>query len=117
MDIEELRDFCLSLGGDVEEKMPFTAFKAAQAVLAFYVCGHIFCYFDIDHFEVISVKCQPERIPLLLEHCKGIVEPFNMSVKHWIGILPGMTDTLLVRELVENSYNLVKNKYCKMSKK
>ena len=42
MNIEEYRSFCLSLGSDVEERMPFGAFKAAQGVLAFYVKGHIF---------------------------------------------------------------------------
>lgn len=59
MNIEEYRNYCLSLGEDVEEKMPFGAFKAAQGVLAFYVHGHIFCFFDIDKFNVITLKCQP----------------------------------------------------------
>ena len=57
----------MSLGDDVEERMPFGAFKAAQGVLVFYVCNHMFCYFDIDHFEVVTVKCQPERIGELME--------------------------------------------------
>ena len=67
MNVEELRNYCLSLGDDVEERMPFSAFKAAQGVLVFYVCNHMFCYFDIDHFEVVTVKCQPERIGELME--------------------------------------------------
>ena len=37
MNIEEYRDYCLSLGDDVEEKLPFTAFKYAGDVLVFYV--------------------------------------------------------------------------------
>ena len=32
MNVEALRDFCLSLGDDVEEKMPFTKFNSAQFV-------------------------------------------------------------------------------------
>lgn len=44
MNIEELRDFCLSLP-DTEEKMPFEAFfRNHESLLAFYVGGHI----DID---------------------------------------------------------------------
>jgi len=111
MNVESLRDFCLTLGNDVEERMPFGKFKAAQSVLAFYVHGHIFCFFDIDHFEVVTVKCQSERIPDLTERYDGIVEPYNMSPKHWIGIIPELTGDQLMRECVENSYRLVKTTY------
>ena len=113
MNVEDLRNFCLSLGDDVEEKMPFGAFKAAQGVLAFYVSGHIFCFYDIDAFEVVTVKCQPELIPLLAEEQCAIVAPCNMSRKHWIGIRPDLAEDNLMRELVSNSYEIVKKKYSK----
>jgi HK97 family phage major capsid protein len=45
MNIEEYRSFCLSLGSDIEERMPFGAFKAAQ-----YANG-----FDADPFEGLPV--------------------------------------------------------------
>jgi len=111
MNVESLRDFCLSLGENIEERMPFGKFKAAQSVLAFYVGGHIFCFFDIDRFEVVTVKCQSERTPDLTERYDGIVEPYNMSPKHWIGIRPELTDDKLMQELVENSYQLIKTAY------
>ena len=44
MNIEDYREFCLSLGGDVEEKLPFTAFQYASGVLVFYVHGHMFSF-------------------------------------------------------------------------
>lgn len=113
MNVEDLRDYCLSLGSDVEEKMPFGAFKAAQGVLAFYTCGHIFCFFDIDAFEVVTVKCQPDRIGLLAEQHDGIVAPYNMSPKHWIGIRPDLANNALMRELVRNSYEIIKQQYRK----
>ena len=50
MNIEDYRDYCLSLGKDVEEKLPFTAFRYASGVLAFYVHGHMFAFFDCDDF-------------------------------------------------------------------
>lgn len=59
MNIEDYRSFCLSLGDDVEEKMPFTAFHFASGVLVFYVRGHMFSFFDCDDFSVITLKCQP----------------------------------------------------------
>lgn len=39
MNIEDYRDYCLSLGPDVEEKLPFTAFRYAADVLVFYSAG------------------------------------------------------------------------------
>ena len=62
MNVEEYRDYCLSLGTDVEEKLPFVKFKNGDSVLVFYVCGHMFCFFDLNDFQVVSLKCQPERI-------------------------------------------------------
>lgn len=109
MNVEELRNYCLSLGTDIEERMPFQAFKAARGVLAFYVGGHMFCYFDVDSFAVITVKCQPELIPQLKERHDSVRNPYNMSAKHWIGIDPSLASNELVRQLVSNSYNLVRS--------
>lgn len=111
MNVEELRNYCLSLGDDVEEKMPFQAFKAANGVLAFYVCGHMFCYFDVDSYEVVSVKCQPDRIEGLKERYAAVTAPYNMDPRHWIGIRPEEADDNLMRELANNSYNIVKQQY------
>lgn len=117
MNVEELRDYCLSLG-EVEEKLPFSKFKHGDTVLVFYVCGHMFCYFDIEAYEVVSVKCQPERIPDLLESHSCLGTPFNMSPKHWIGIkIKECDDEALVKELVGNSFEIVKEKYSKKSGK
>ncbi len=44
MNIEEFREFCLSLPG-VTEKMPFGAFRWAKDILVFfYVKGKMFCF-------------------------------------------------------------------------
>ena len=88
MNIEDYREYCLSLGDDVEEKLPFTAFKYASGVLVFYVHGHMFSFFDCDNFSVITLKCHPERIDELKALYNCIVKPFNMSPKYWIGITP-----------------------------
>jgi hypothetical protein len=60
MNIEDYREYYLSLGEDMEEKLPFTAFRYASGVLVFYVHGHMFSFFDCDNFSVITLKCQPE---------------------------------------------------------
>ena len=45
MNIEDYREYCLSLGEDIEEKLPFQKFKNGEGVLVFYVMGHMFSFF------------------------------------------------------------------------
>ena len=116
MNIEEYRDYCLSLGADVEEKLPFVKFKNGASVLVFYVCGHMFCFFDIDDFQVVSLKCQPERIVELKERYNCIGNPYNESPKHWIGLDPHIAPDILAKELICNSYEIDKTKYSKKRK-
>ena len=111
MNIEDYRDFCLSLGDDAEEKLPFTAFHYASGVLVFYVHGHMFSFFDCDNYNVITLKCQPERVDELKAQYGCIGKPFNMSPKYWIGIDANTAPVDLLRELTRNSYEIVKAKY------
>ena len=100
MNIEDYRDYCLSLGDDVEERMPFRAFCYASEVLVFYVCGHMFSFFDCNNFSVVTLKCQPDRIEELKERHPCV-----------IGVDPATASDVLLRELTLNSYNLVREKY------
>lgn len=111
MNIEDYREYCLSLGDDVEEKLPFTAFHYASGVLVFYVHGHMFAFFDCDNFSIVTVKCLPERIADLRAAYDCITGPFNMSPKHWIGIDALHAPRELLCELTRNSYDIVKAKY------
>ncbi len=50
MNIEEFREYCLSLG-EVKEKMPFGKFaQRFDSLLVFYVLDHMFCFVDIEDF-------------------------------------------------------------------
>ena len=113
MNIEDYREYYLSLGEDMEEKLPFTAFRYASGVLVFYVHGHMFSFFDCDNFSVITLKCQPERIDELKAEYDCIGNPYNESPKHWIGIAPHTAPDELLRDLTRNSYEIVKAKYNK----
>ena len=110
MNVEEIRNFCLSLGTDVEEKLPFVKFKNGEGVLVFYVCGHMFCFFDLNDFKL---KCQPERIGELKAEYDCVGNPFNESPKHWIGLDPHSAPDALAKHLIRNSYGIVKSKYTK----
>ena len=111
MNIEDYRDYCLSLGADVEEKLPFQKFKNGEGVLVFYVSGHMFSFFDCNDFSVISLKCQPDRIEDLKAQYECIGNPYNESPRHWIGINPKTAPDDLLEELTQNSYEIVKAKY------
>ena len=117
------REYCLSLGADVEEKLPFQKFfakqsgkaerKSGEGVLVFYVMGHMFSFFDCNDFSVISLKCQPERIEDSKAQHDCIGNPYNESPKHWIGINPNSAPDDLLQELTRNSFEIVKAKYTK----
>ena len=78
MNCETFYKFCLSLPG-VTEKMPFQAFPAARSILAFYIGNKIFCYFDIDKFDVCTVKCTPNEIDELKEWYHAVDAPAKAS--------------------------------------
>ena len=73
MNIEELREYCLSLE-DVTEKTPFGKFaKRFDSVLVFYILDHMFCMTDMDDFTSVTVKADPEVIEELDSRlCRGI---------------------------------------------
>lgn len=116
MNIVDYRNYCLSLDENVEEKLPFQMFKNGEGVLVFYICGHMFSFFDCNDFSVISLKCQPERILDLKEEHSCIGNPYNESPKHWIGIDPHTAPDDLLKDLTRNSYEIVKAKYSKRKK-
>lgn len=109
MNIEELRDYCLSLPG-VTEGTPFERFSRGRfTILVFYVTGRMFCYFNLDDFSAVTLKSAPARIAELKAHYEAVGAPYNGSPKHWIGVrLGGDVDDALLRELVCESYRLVR---------
>ena len=109
MNIEELREYCLSLPG-VTEATPFEKFSRGKfTILVFYVSGHMFCYFNIDDFTAITLKGNPQEIVELKERYQAIGEPFNGNKRHWMSVKMNsdVNDTMLM-QLIKASYNLVK---------
>lgn len=111
MNIEQFRDYCLSLP-NTHEGTPFDGFyrnqRNAHSVLVFFVEKKIFCYFDINTFDKCTIKCDPDEITELGERYKGIGKPYNGNPKYWISVAfnSDVPDTVL-KELVKKSYDLV----------
>lgn len=112
MNVEELRDYCLSLG-DVSEKLPFSKFHGGENILVFYTAGHMFAYFDINDLSSVTLKCQPDRIPVLKEQYPFIDCPYNGDARYWIGVDATRAEKPLLRQLIRDSYNIVKTKFSK----
>lgn len=114
MNIEELRDYCLSMEG-VTEKTPFGKFAGRfESVLVFYILDHMFCMADMDDFTSVTVKAAPEVIEELKIMHTSVGSHRNMSKRHWIQLnLNGDVPDRDIYDLVKSSYDIVKSKYTK----
>ncbi len=102
MDIETLRDYCLSLKG-VNEKMPFD-----DKVLVFTVKDKMFCLTDIETYEFVNLKCDPEEAIALREQYNEVTPGFHMNKKHWNSVKPsGNITEDLMKKWILDSYQLV----------
>lgn len=111
MNIDDYRDFCLSLGSDVKEDLSYDEFKAMGNKQIFYVSDHMFSFYNCDDVEIVTLKCQPERIAELKGKYDCIGEPYNLPSSSWIGVNPFTAPNNLLKELTRNSYELMKAKY------
>ena len=111
MNIEEFREYCLSLP-DVVEATPFEKFSRGKyTILVFYVNSHMFCYFNVDDFSNITIKCTPDEMSDLKEQYQAIGDPFNGDKRYWISVQPNLDlpDEEL-KGLLYKSYKIVKSK-------
>lgn len=103
MNLEDYRAYCLQKKG-VEEGLPFD-----QNTLVFKVMGKLFALTDIDQFESVNLKCDPEHAVALREEYDGSIVPgYHMNKKHWntVKVNAGVSDELLL-QLTDDSYHLV----------
>ena len=108
MNLENYRAFCLTLP-HTEEGFPFD-----DKILAFKVGGKLFALLDVDMFESVNLKCEPERAIDLRERFTGIIPGYHMNKKHWNTVKndEDVSDDLL-KELTVHSYELVFNSLSK----
>ncbi len=101
---QELRAFCLSFNAAVED-FPFN-----PETSVFKVQGKLFALTSLDARPLkVNLKCDPDDAVRLREEHPGLVVPgYHMNKRHWntVTVDGDLTDRL-VRELVEDSYDLV----------
>ena len=111
MNVEELREYCLSLG-DVEEKIPFGKFaKRYDSTLVFYVKGHMFCMFDLDDFTWVAMRSTADEIEeIALDHTA--ILPGRKNMRLWLNVaLGGDVSDAMILHLVSRAYEIIKDKY------
>ena len=103
MNATELRRWCLAQPGAVEE-FPFTPEHSV-----FKVAGKMFALSALDRTPLeVSVKCEPELALQLRETYAAIRPGYHLNKTHWNTVtLDGSLPDRLVRDLVEDSYDLV----------
>ncbi len=102
MNIEELRNYCLSFA-ETTEGFPFD-----EKALVFKVFNKMFLLTNIDDFNSINIKCDPEFALERRETYPEVTPGYHMNKKHWntVNINQSIGDETL-KKWIKESYNLV----------
>ncbi|HPT13227.1 MAG TPA: MmcQ/YjbR family DNA-binding protein [Bacteroidales bacterium] len=102
MNIEDLREYCLSKKA-VTESFPFD-----ENTLVFKVAGKMFLLTDLLDAFSMNVKCDPEKALELREHYHCVLPGYHMNKKYWnTVVIDGSVSDDLLREWIDDSYRLV----------
>lgn len=111
MDIEEVREYCLSLPMTSEDN----AF--GEDILLFRVCEKIFACLPLDGSDYIALKCDPEYALILRDRYSGIEPAYHWNKKYWNQMcLRNFPDNQLIISLIRHSYAEVVKKLPKKIK-
>jgi predicted DNA-binding protein (MmcQ/YjbR family) len=112
MNIELLREYCLSKKA-TSEALPFD-----EDALVFKVCEKMFALTSLSEPNSVNLKCNPEKAIELREHYSCVIPGWHMNKKHWntINFDNSVSDNL-IKEWIDDSYNLVVNGLTKKQKK
>ena len=103
MDASDLRTWCLRRPGAIED------FPFGPEHSVFKVAGKMFALSALDRTPLeVSVKCEPELATQLRNTYAAIRPGYHLNKRHWNTItLDGSLPDGLVRDLIEDSYDLV----------
>lgn len=112
MNIEEVREYSLSLNG-VTEDQPF-----GDDIITFRLKGKIFVCLWLgggkhdmkDSMPRIALKLSPERNEELREQFSAVTPAWHWNKKHWSDVYYEQLEESLVKEWIKESYLLVASK-------
>ncbi|MBK5721157.1 MmcQ/YjbR family DNA-binding protein [Dysgonomonas sp. Marseille-P4677] len=105
MNVEELRDYCISVKG-ASESFPFD-----EKTLVFKVVGKMFAYIGLepkDGVFRVNLKCDPEMSVSLREQYQGVIHGTHTKGLMWnrVSLKEDVPDDL-IKELINCSINEV----------
>ncbi|PRY53884.1 putative DNA-binding protein (MmcQ/YjbR family) [Arcticibacter pallidicorallinus] len=101
MNIEDYREFCLSLKGTTE------GFPFGDDTLVVKVKDKVFSLASLEPFS-FNVKCDPEKAIELRELYPDVLPGYHMNKRHWNTIqISGAVPDELLRQWIRDSYDLV----------
>ena len=106
MNAEELRTYALAKEA-VSESFPF-----GEDTLVFKVNNKIFLLAALDESPLrFNAKCDPDKaIELREEYPEAILPGYHMNKKHWNTVIANALKNNLLKEMIDDSYNLVRKK-------
>ena len=105
MNVEEFREYCLSLEG-TNENAPWTE-PQYQNRVTFTVGGKWFSLLDLEN-KFTDLKNTPDEIPRLQEKYTGCFPAWHMNKSHWIGVkLDSDVPDSEIKQLIHTAYNLI----------
>lgn len=110
MEIESVREYCLSLPMAVED-MPF-----GDDAITFKVCGRIFACLIIDGSNIIDLKCDPDYALDLRDKYIDIEPAWHWNKKYWNQMNVTVLRKDLLIDLIRHSYAEVVKKLTKKTK-
>jgi predicted DNA-binding protein (MmcQ/YjbR family) len=102
MVLKEFKKYCKSFIG-VTEEYPFD-----ETTLVYKIKGKMFTLTDINTFNMISVKCDPDDAQIIRQMFESVIPGYHLNKEHWNSIkIDGRIPDTLLKEWIEDSYNLV----------
>ena len=105
MNIEEVREYALSMNEQVTERL------FADKWLSWRISGKWFLLMELDTPEPwVAVKLKPEDGEKLREQYEGVRPAYHMNKRHWSDLLLDKLDDEFVKQQIKASYDLVASK-------
>ena len=103
---DELREWCLSMPGAIED------FPFGPETSVFKINKKIFALSRLREAPLkVSLKCEPLLAESLRASYEAIVPGYHLNKRHWLTVTHGGDfEDRHVRDLVQDSYDLVKPK-------
>ncbi len=92
----------------MEKKGTTEGFPFDNQTLVFKILGKMFALTNVEGFESVNLKVNPEYGVELRDRYASILEAYHMNKVHWITVvMDGTVPDKLVKTLIDGSYDLV----------